>query len=132
KLVTTEGSGRKPVNSCHSSSLLLTTRCVHLFGRSARNVYRLENHLGRSLEPGRRLEPLEDLLRFGKERLCIRGAIVANEPLAVLEFGHGEPEGEVVLAKASCSGLEARLLVVHPGAEAVRLGFEEGRPQSRW
>ena len=43
-----------------------------------------------SLEPGARLEPLEDLARLGEERLCLLGAALLGKPFAVLELRQGK------------------------------------------
>ena len=49
----------------------------------------------------------------------------------MLEQRDGEPERDVVFAEAGRRGLEARLVVGHAGAKALRLRFEERCAQPR-
>ena len=62
----------------------------------------------RPFEPGRCLEPLECLLRFGEQRLGFVGASLPDEPLAVLELGYRQVEDQAVLAVLGAAGYADR------------------------
>ena len=55
----------------------------------------------RPFEPGRCLEPLECLLRFGEQRLGFVGASLPDEPLAVLELGYRQVDAKVACRNGS-------------------------------
>lgn len=86
------GTARSRLRSCHAGDVRL------VLGSSG----------GDSLEPGGRLQPLEDLARLGEALL-----------LAVLEQRDCEPERDLELAETGGRGPVARLVFVQPRSEAV-------------
>ena len=130
------GSARRAGGGERRAALDAEALVRRVLGSAARAGHAITSARGRRdgiepLEPGRRLEPREDLARLREQRLRLGRASVGGEPLGVLELRHREPEGEVVLAEAACGSLEAGLLVRHARAEALRLRLEEGRTDAR-
>src|SRR5262249_45605474 len=90
---------------------------------------------GDALEPGIRLQALEDLARFGEHRLRLVATALLDEPLGVLQEHNGEEEGRPDLAEeGSCAtdpGLHRPGLARacrYQRLEPLTLRFEEGRP----
>jgi len=73
----------------------------------SRRYLRRSAHLLRTFEPGRSLEPLEDLVRLGEERLRLGRAAFADEPLGVLELRNRQVERDRDLAEETGGSLEA-------------------------
>src|SRR5262249_36747440 len=86
-----------------------------------------------AIEPGRRTEPLEDLPSFGQEERGVLAAVLAQQPLAMLEQDYRQMERQIYGPQASGGGGEvgvgSRIVALEQGMEAVGSRAEERRPQ---
>src|SRR5262249_39021131 len=84
---------------------------------------------GSTVDPRRRLEPLERLVRLGEQRLGLFASVLSVEPLSMFELRNSEPEDELVLAEdLRCTAkLAFRSVRRNPRPEARGVGGQHRR-----